>query len=87
MDLTKLQMQRDYLVSAGETVAGEVVEVVATQVQELGVGGEATGDFGVTTALTCGMLCFNLGRRKSGTDGTLVCNGRQKTLYSIGSYF
>lgn len=37
------------------------MEVVAADVKQLRLGGEASRDFGVTPSLTCGMLGFNLG--------------------------
>jgi hypothetical protein len=45
------------------------MEVVAAQVQELGIRGEAVGDFGVTTVLTCGVLSLHLSRGQREGDG------------------
>lgn len=62
MDLTELQVKGHDLVSAMETVAREVMEMVATEIEELGFRREATGDFGMTTTLACRVLGFNLRR-------------------------
>lgn len=61
MDFAELQVKRNNLASAWEAVGRKVVEVVAAEVQQLCLGGEASWDFGVTLTLTCGMLGFNLG--------------------------
>lgn len=61
MDFTELKMKRKNLAGAREAVGGEVVEVVAANVKQLRLGGEATRHFGMTPTLACGMLSFNLG--------------------------
>lgn len=61
MDFAELQVKRNNLAGAWETVCRKVVEVVAAEVQQLSLSGEASWDFGVTLTLTCGMLGFNLG--------------------------
>lgn len=53
-------MKGNNLAGAGEAAGREVVEVVAAEVEQLRLGGEASWDFGVTPALTCGMLGVNL---------------------------
>jgi len=62
-DLAALQVEGHHLGDAGETVAGDVVEVVAAQVQEFSVGREALRNLGVTTVLTSGMVGLCLQRR------------------------
>lgn len=61
MDFTELKMKRKNLAGAREAVGREVVEVVAANVKQLRLGGEATRHFGMTLTLACGMLGFNLG--------------------------
>lgn len=56
----ELQVKRNHLAGAWEAVCRKVVEVVAAEVQQLCLGGEASWDFGVTPTLTCGMLGFSL---------------------------
>lgn len=62
-DLAELQVEGDHPLAARETAAREVVEVVATEIEELRFGGKAAGDLGVAAALAGGMLRFHL--RKS----------------------
>lgn len=53
-------MKRNYLAAAWEAVRGKVVEVVATDVEELRLDWKATRDFGVASSLASGMLGLNL---------------------------
>lgn len=48
------------MAAAREAVGGEVVEVVATDVEELCLCWKATGNFGVAPSLASGVLGFNL---------------------------
>lgn len=63
MDFAELEVKRNNLASAWKTVGREVVEVVAADIEQLRFGGKATWDFGVSSALTGGMLSFNLRRQ------------------------
>lgn len=65
VDFAEFQVKRNNLSGAWKAVGRKVVEVVAAQVEQLRLGGEASWDFGVTPTLTCGMLGFNLRRVKS----------------------
>lgn len=56
--------------NAGEAVAWDVVEVVATQIKETRVWREALRNFGMATILTRGVVCLSLKTRKSWTDMT-----------------
>lgn len=60
VDFAALQVERDNLAGAGKAAGRKVVEAVAAQVKQLQLGGEASRDFGVAPALTCGVLGFNL---------------------------
>lgn len=75
----ELQVKRDNLAGAWEAVGRKVVEVVAAEVKQLRLGGEASRDFGMTPTLTCGMLGFNLGRVKSEWNiiNNTCCSGGQ----------
>lgn len=53
-------MERHHLSDTREAVAGDVVEVVATQVEQARVGREAARDFGVASVLTRGVLRHHL---------------------------
>lgn len=57
-------MKRNYLATAWEAVSGKVVEVVATDIEQLRLGREASWNFGVAAALAGGVLGFNLGDGK-----------------------
>lgn len=70
-DLAPLQMERHHLRDSGEAVARDVVEVVATQVQQTRVGREAARDFSVASILTGGVLCCCL--RRGGRGGYCAC--------------
>lgn len=72
-------MKRNNLAGAWEAVGRKVVEVVAADVKQLRLGGEASWDFGVTPSLTCGMLGFNLGRVKTKRN---IINYNEKLLKS-----
>lgn len=72
-------MKRNNLAGAWEAVGRKVVEVVAADVKQLRLGGEASRDFGVTPSLTCGMLGFNLGRVKTKRN---IINYNEKLLKS-----
>ena len=63
-DLAALQVERHHLVYAGKTVARDVVEVVAAQVQEFGVGREALRNLGVPSVLTGGVVGICLQTRR-----------------------
>lgn len=63
MDFAELEVERNNLASAWKTIGREVVEVVAADIEQLCFGGKATWDFGVSSALTCCMLGFNLRRK------------------------
>lgn len=71
MDFAELEVKRNYLAGAWEAVGRKVVEVVAADVKQLRLGGEASRDFGVTPTLTCGMLGFNL--RRAETERNKQC--------------
>lgn len=58
--LAELQVEGHHLLSAWETAAGEVVEVVAAEIEELRLGGKAAGDLGVAAALAGGVLGVHL---------------------------
>lgn len=62
VDFAELQVKRNDLAGAWEAVGREVVEVIAADVEQLRVRGEASRDFGVTPTLACGMLGFSLRR-------------------------
>lgn len=49
------------MATAWKAVRGKVVEVVATDIEQLRFGREASWNFGVAAALASGMLGFNLG--------------------------
>lgn len=74
MDFAEFQVKRYHLAAAWEAVGREVVEVVAAQVKQLRLGGEASWDFGVTSTLTCSMLGFNLGG--SNQNGTSLTHSK-----------
>ena len=59
-DLAALQVERHHLWDAGEAVARDVVEVVATQVEEFGVGREALRNLGVAAVLAGGVVRLGL---------------------------
>lgn len=59
-DLAALQMERHHLSDTREAVAGDVVEVVATQVEQARVRREAARDSGVASVLTRGVLRHHL---------------------------
>lgn len=59
-DLAALQMEGHDLGNAGEAVAGDVVEVVAAQVEETRVGRETPRNFGVSAVLTRGVVRLGL---------------------------
>lgn len=63
MDFAELEVKGNNLAGAWKTIGREVVEVVAADIEQLRFGGKATWDFGVSSALTCGMLGFNLRRK------------------------
>lgn len=63
MDFAELKVKRHNLASAWKTVGREVVEVVAADIEQLCLGGKAAWDFGVSSALTRGMLGLNLRRQ------------------------
>lgn len=63
MDFAELEVEGNNLAGAWKTVGREVVKVVAADIKQLCFGGKATWHFGVSSALTCGMLGFNLRRK------------------------
>lgn len=63
MDFAELKVKRHNLAGAWKTVGREVVEVVAADIEQLRFGGKAAWDFGVSSALACGMLGLNLRRQ------------------------
>lgn len=64
MDFAELEVEGNNLASAWKTISREVMEVVAADIKQLCFGRKATWDFGVSSALTCGMLGFNLRRKR-----------------------
>lgn len=50
-NLAALQMERHHLRDTREAVAGDVVEVIATKIEQTCVGREASRNFGVTSIL------------------------------------
>lgn len=63
VDFAELKVKRHNLARAWKTVGREVVEVVAADIEQLCFGGKTTWDFGVSSALTRGMLALNLRRQ------------------------
>ncbi len=53
-----------------EAVAGDIVELVATQVEEACGGREPPRNFGVTAVLTRGVVCLSLKTGRKRTEGT-----------------
>lgn len=51
--------------NTGKAVARDIVEVVATQVQETRVGGETPRNLGMSAVLTRGVVCVGLKRRRA----------------------
>ena len=80
VDFAEFQVKRNHLAAAWEAVGGKVVEVVAAQVKQLRLGGEASWDLSVTSTLTCGMLGFNLGRPNRNGILLTIYVGTQHTL-------
>lgn len=62
MDFAELKMKRHNLAGAWKTVGRDFVEVVAADIKQLGSGGKASWDFGVSLALARDMLGLNLQR-------------------------
>lgn len=60
MDFAELQVERNDLAAAWEAVSGQVVEVVAADVEELRLDRKTPRNFGVTSSFAGGMLGFNL---------------------------
>lgn len=63
MNFAELKVQRHNLAGAWKTVGKEVVEMVAADIKQLCFGRKASWDFGVSSALACGMMGFNLRRQ------------------------
>lgn len=60
MDFAEVQVERNNLAGAWEAAGRDEVEMVATEVQQLRCGGEASWDLGMTTVLTCSMMGVGL---------------------------
>ena len=75
-------MERHHLRDAGEAVARDVVEVVATQVQEFGVGREALRDLGVAPVLAGGVVRLGLrGKRAERIEAPRLPSGYCFTVH------
>lgn len=64
-DSAGFQVKRNHLNGAWEAESWDVVEVVSTEIEELRLCWEASGNFGVTLGFTCGMMCFSLQEKRN----------------------